>query len=1174
MKTLIKFSALYLLIQSGNLTYSQNILLSDDASATPGTAATDGLLQVKKTLNSGYALIDIHNYTALAADVNTEIAFKTGGVTASTIYFTGLIKTIGTAADAARMGFFTGTTTDRTLTLTERLTILNGGNVGIGVTNPLYSLDISGSARVQGNEIYGGASGQFYLYNNGSIRMDLDNDNNGTESFKIVNGSNLIQFEVTEAGNVDAEGNADFNGNLTLSGSAARTMRGPVGAVTDYPLNINSASGLDLTIDDDNDGTGSAFRILKDAGTAMFRIAEDGSAMFYPYGIAAGETGAIRLLELTVNGTNYTGFKAPDILGSDYMYTLPATDGSNGNFLKTNGTGGLSWSTIGGGIVNCATAGRILKSDGTDAVCTVTPVYEDAVNSRIGIGTSTPNEQLEITGSFRIPVTTASNGIIKMDANPYIHSFGGTSNFFAGVNAGNLTLTSSNNTGIGYQALLSSTSGISNTAVGYNSLYSNTDGAGNFAGGYQSMYYAQSLNNYNVAIGYNSMYGPGVVYSGAVDNIAIGRSTLYSISGGTGDYNIGMGYESQYSITTGNDNISFGRQALYSNSSGIYNIGVGYMTIYNGTTDNDYNVALGYGAMMGSAAYVNADNNVAIGREALYNMGDGNSNVALGYKSGYSTSSGLDNVSIGTNALYSNTTGTYNIAAGNNALYYGTGLNDVNIALGFLAMEGTGAYTDTDHNIAIGRETLHNISGGDFNIGVGYKSGYSTTTGEYNISIGTNALYSNSTGTFNIGAGYGTLYYATTSNDFNIALGLDAMKGSIDYINTDYNIAIGRAALYSINDGDHNIALGYGAGDAITSGTYNIAIGRDAVGANTTVSGLVGIGYNALAANVTGGAGNTAVGYTAGDAITDGDYNTALGYDALGASTTASGQTAIGYNSLLLATGAENMGLGYAAGDNISTGTNNIIIGYDVDAPVAANSNQLSIGNLIFATGGFGTGTAIGAGNVGIKTNAPAYPLDVNGAIRTGYPGLDGQLRIYSEQGATDYEVIVNPNAAMTQDITLTLPADDGSDGQVLKTDGSGNLSWSSIVYTIPLWQDDLYLMNNTSGQDLSNCESGFEPAIIDPDGQVQVKLIIRAPSVTSGTTNFQLRAHNGTIQSYPILNTDSWTVAATQTGKVFTSPWKDWDAGSVAWEIHLNGWVSDNNCQFNSAYLLVRPKP
>lgn len=63
----------------------------------------------------------------------------------------------------------------------------------------------------------------------------------------------------------------------------------------------------------------------------------------------ASATGEIRLAEDTDNGTNYVGFKAPASISSDLSWTLPAADGGSGQFLSTNGSGVLSWSSPAGG---------------------------------------------------------------------------------------------------------------------------------------------------------------------------------------------------------------------------------------------------------------------------------------------------------------------------------------------------------------------------------------------------------------------------------------------------------------------------------------------------------------------------------------------------------------------------------------------------------------------------------------------------------------------------------------------------------------------------------------------------------------------------------------------------------------------------------------------------------
>ena len=54
----------------------------------------------------------------------------------------------------------------------------------------------------------------------------------------------------------------------------------------------------------------------------------------------------LRLMEPSGSGTNYTGFKSPALAG-DVVYTLPAADGASGQALTTNGSGTLSFATVG-----------------------------------------------------------------------------------------------------------------------------------------------------------------------------------------------------------------------------------------------------------------------------------------------------------------------------------------------------------------------------------------------------------------------------------------------------------------------------------------------------------------------------------------------------------------------------------------------------------------------------------------------------------------------------------------------------------------------------------------------------------------------------------------------------------------------------------------------------------
>src|SRR6056300_924099 len=58
----------------------------------------------------------------------------------------------------------------------------------------------------------------------------------------------------------------------------------------------------------------------------------------------ASTGGTLKLNEGTNNGTNFVGLKAANSIGTSVTFTLPSSDGSNGQILTTDGSGNLSFS--------------------------------------------------------------------------------------------------------------------------------------------------------------------------------------------------------------------------------------------------------------------------------------------------------------------------------------------------------------------------------------------------------------------------------------------------------------------------------------------------------------------------------------------------------------------------------------------------------------------------------------------------------------------------------------------------------------------------------------------------------------------------------------------------------------------------------------------------------------
>jgi len=214
-------------------------------------------------------------------------------------------------------------------------------------------------------------------------------------------------------------------------------------------------------------------------------------------------------------------------------------------------------------VTGTLTSGYLPKATGSTTIGN-SPIYTDGTN--IGIGTTSPSEQLSITGNFSLPATTATTGIIKSGSNTLLHTYG-TGNFFAGISAGNLTLTGTYNVGLGTQSLLGITSGTDDIGMGYQSLYSITKGSHNIGIGSQSLYTATGsfpgqTGNYNIGIGYQALYA-----SDGSSNIGIGPGALFSATSAIG--NISIGVDAGYSLTTGNYNTFIGINAGYSGSQKV-----------------------------------------------------------------------------------------------------------------------------------------------------------------------------------------------------------------------------------------------------------------------------------------------------------------------------------------------------------------------------------------------------------------------------------------------------------------------------------------------------------------------------------------------------------------------------------------------------------------------------
>lgn len=350
----------------------------------------------------------------------------------------------------------------------------------------------------------------------------------------------------------------------------------------------------------------------------------------------------------------------------------------------TTGAGLSFGSNSGEGIASKRTAGG--NQSGLDFYTSGSPRLSITASGNVGIGTLTPTEQLQLTGNLMLPTTSATAGQIRQGTYTLIHSFG-NNNFFAGRNAGNLTMSGSENSAIGSYALNSNTTGDYNTANGAFALYSNTTG------------YSNSAN------------GEGALYSNVsgIDNTANGAFALTSNTIGVD--NTANGFKALYSNVSGIDNTANGAFALTSNTIGVYNTANGFKALNFNTTGNG---------------------NTANGSLALYANTTGNNNTASGITSLYSNTTGEQNTANGSEALYYNTTGYRNTANGNTTLYSNT-TGHSNTANGVQALLHNTTGID---NTANGAQALYNNTTGTNNTAIGAFSGFTPATGSNNTFVG------------------------------------------------------------------------------------------------------------------------------------------------------------------------------------------------------------------------------------------------------------------------------------------------------------------------------------------------------------------------------------------------------------------------------------------------------
>ena len=663
----------------------------------------------------------------------------------------------------------------------------------------------------------------------GSLDISGDIDVDGTTNLDVVDIDGAL---TQDGGAVFNEASADVDFRVESNGNANMLFvdggNNRVGVGTSSPSNLfhikdSTADSIEMKITNTNaDAVGANIHLEKDSASPADND-------------FCGE--------ITFVGSNDNN-QQPSF-GSISVQMADVSDGSEDGVMlfKTNVAGTFAERMrISGGNVGIGTsspskrvhlhasndsASLRLENTANDKVFDITPSKPGVANSGLSIHNVTDDR-------IDLHVDNSGNIIIGSSGGTLQTATAGTSNFRAGVNAGNSIQSGGNfNTVLGDEAGTAITTGDDNVAVGY--------AAGD----------AMTTGSYNAIVGKNS--------GGAIT---------------TGVENVSVGWNSLDALTEGGQNVALGASALGSDTLGSRSVAVGYqaLTTQNFTTATDaHNTAVGYKA--GEAVTTGA-NNTIIGANTGIALTSGSNNNLIGGLAGDALTTGHSNNIMGVSCGTALTDADYNVAIGQQALNSDT-LGSQTVAIGSFALSAQNYTTATNSlNTAVGYAAGAAINGsaagaGDQNTLIGGLTGDALTIGRRNAAIGVVALSADTAGSLSVAMGYGALNaqnFSTATDTYNTAIG--PLAGAA-VTTGKMNTFMGGNTGYFVTTGKVNTFIGTAVGPACTIGTHNTGVG----------GGEIGVSPGALD-GVTEGDNNSALGHSAGSSITTGDNNLMLGHDA------------------------------------------------------------------------------------------------------------------------------------------------------------------------------------------------------------------------------------------------------------------------------------------------------
>ena len=939
------------------------------------------------------------------------------------------------------------------------LIIKNDGDIGVGTTSPDADLHVYRSNSNTNIEITN-ADSSADRYPHLQVENFMGTGGLNGTPIVAVNSSRGTHASPLPLQSGDRLGQFIFEGVYNTSGNNRDSAIIVAEAEENYTASEN---GTNLAFHTTTNGANSAtekLRISADGdigiGTSnpSTKLDVHGRITADVKGSSAGDGGSIVFEELTTNGNNFVGFRAPDSLGGDVVWELPGADGSSGQVLQTNGSGVLSWITLGGGsgdILNGGNSGAVtvgsndnsltLESNGTAAITIDTTQNLSLAGNNILFAATSGQNRINSDGDdLQINLDYDSNGTGEGFV---ITKNGGSGQLFRIQEDGNTEISNElqlrDNDFSDYVGFVSpgnlagSQIWILPGADGTNGQVLQTDGSGTLSWATVGTGSGDILNGGNsgaVVIGSNdntlSLESSGTVaasFNASQDMSLAGDN--FHMTNGTGTNRIESN-AGTLRIDLDNDQTGGSENFIVSKDDGG-------TTLFTVEGDGD-TLLTGTSSIRNTSTFpkflVEGDTTTAAFYTASTHYltdGDGSSELGVaatkgwvvgGNSDAYSTAALQNDFSI---RSWDGSAWSEKLTIQQSDGFIGIGTFSPSTLLdveGRITADAKGTSAGDGGSIVF--EEL-DTNGQNF---VGFRAPDllgGDVVWELPTADGSNGhvLQTNGSGVLSwvaVSSGASSingLSDGLSDAQFNLVLGNTPSLGATD----SANIGIGAEALNALNNSnaDNNVAIGYRSLTVNTTGDNNIGVGSYSLYSNVGGLGNIAIGQASLENNV-GGHESVAIGDLALRYVAGTGGNVAIGNNAgVGVSGTSdfTDSVLIGRSAgAALTTGDQNIFVGAFAGDNAVDGDANIIIGYNIDAPATSTSNHLNIGNAI------------------------------TGDLSTGDIAIDNEVRL-NDSDDSNYVGFVSP-ATVSSNIVWQLPAADGSSGQVLQTNGSGVLSWAA----------------------------------------------------------------------------------------------------------------------------------